>query len=218
MSFINNKNERIPCPINGNPLNGMSEKVCITVDRVFDACMSQNTYENLTLVLTDVTPTTVTPPLTFISCKSSSSTGTLTGLTIDPLSDRPGCSRVRASVTVPVEVVFVDHAGVEGMGNATITLPLDVVMAVPSASIIPSEIDCVVGCVAPQGSFVSGTTFTVTACITVILKCVAKVDLLVPSYGYCFIPPCQNFTEDVCTGFFELPLFPNCTGANCRNT
>ena len=34
-------------------------------------------------------------------------------------------------------------------------------------------------------------------------------ELLVPTYGYCQIPPCQDFTQDVCTGFFDLPLYPS---------
>ena len=38
----------------------------------------------------------------------------------------------------------------------------------------------------------------------------SKIDaeLLIPTYGYCQIPPCQDFTQDVCTGFFDLPLYP----------
>lgn len=41
-----------------------------------------------------------------------------------------------------------------------------------------------------------------------ILKIVMEVELLVPSYGYCAIPPCQNYSQEVCAGFFELPIYP----------
>ena len=82
---------------------------------------------------------------------------------------------------------------------------------------MPYEVQAVVSAVAPEGSFNSETnTFTIDACITVILKIVINVDLLVPSYGYCVIPPAQEYTQEVCAGFFELPLYPqgNCGGSS----
>lgn len=47
-----------------------------------------------------------------------------------------------------------------------------------------------------------------SACVTCILKVSMQVELLVPSYGYCAIPPAQEYSHEVCTGFFELPLYP----------
>ena len=51
-------------------------------------------------------------------------------------------------------------------------------------------------------------TFTVNACITIILKIAIDVEILLPSYGYCAIPPAQDYSQEVCAGFFELPLYP----------
>ena len=86
---------------------------------------------------------------------------------------------------------------------------------------MPYEVQCVVSAVAPEGSFnAQDNTFVVDMCITVILKIVINVDLLVPSYGYCVIPPAQEYTQEVCAGFFELPLYPqgNSCGCNsCKN-
>ena len=40
MSFCNSNNaDRCPGNISGNPLNGLCEKVCIQVKKVFDACI-----------------------------------------------------------------------------------------------------------------------------------------------------------------------------------
>ena len=39
-------------------------------------------------------------------------------------------------------------------------------------------------------------------------KIVMEVELLIPSYGYASIPPCQEYTQEVCAGFFELPMYP----------
>ena len=38
MSFFSNFSaDRCPCQISGNPLNGLCEKVCVQVKKVFDA-------------------------------------------------------------------------------------------------------------------------------------------------------------------------------------
>jgi hypothetical protein len=34
------------------------------------------------------------------------------------------------------------------------------------------------------------------------------VELLVPAYGFCQIPPCEEFAENICDEFFSLPIFP----------
>ena len=217
MSFNNCKNEKVPGPIMGNPINGLCEKVCITAKKVFDACMIQLSNESVDVTLTNLDPSTYTAPLTFISSRNATSKGTISNLMVDPLDDRPQCSRVRATVGVPIEVIYVDANGIEGSGEAVINIPVDVVMGVPEAAIIPYEIESVVGSVAPQGTYVSETTFNLTTCITVIIKSVTEVDLLVPSYGYAYIPPAQNYTQDVCSGFFELPLFPGSTRMDNRS-
>ena len=49
----------------------------------------------------------------------------------------------------------------------------------------------------------------------IILKVVAVVELLVPAYGYCEIPPCDNFSDSTCDAFFSLPLFPETFGGGC---
>ena len=74
---------------------------------------------------------------------------------------------------------------------------------------MPYKITAEVSAVCAEGVFNPETgTFTVNACITTILKVAIDVEILVPSYGYCAIPPAQDYSQEVCTGFFELPLYP----------
>ena len=77
---------------------------------------------------------------------------------------------------------------------------------------MPYEVEAVVSVVSPEGVYVSDNTFSVTFCTTSIIKVVMTVELLIPAYGYANIPPCQEYTQEVCSGFFELPLFPNSDG------
>ncbi|NLZ25118.1 MAG: hypothetical protein GX891_01470 [Clostridiales bacterium] len=209
MSFSNSaNNERKPGTIVGNPLYGLCEKVCIQVNKVFDACLSQVTEENSIVTVTNPVPPNPTLPLTFISAKSTSASGIVESLTITPLSDRQGYSRVQAEIGIPIEVIYVDANGIEGKGTAIYTVYKDVVMLVPENSVIPVTLAATVNLVAPSGTYLSDMTFSITACVTIVLKIEAEVELLVPSYGYCQIPACQDFSEEVCAGVFDLPLFP----------
>lgn len=211
MSFCNNNGaDRCPGNISGNPINGLSEKVCIQARKVFDACMTQSTLESTTVTLTNLTPADPALPLTFVSGQSTTSVGTVTALTVTPLSDRQGLSRVQATISIPVVINYTDANGVAGSGTGTITYQQDVVMCVPTGSVFPVELAARVNMASPNGAYISNSTFSITACTTVVLKVEADVELLIPSYGYCRIPECTPFSQEVCQGVFDLPLFPTC--------
>ncbi|MBQ5929828.1 MAG: hypothetical protein IIX02_03450 [Clostridia bacterium] len=209
MSFYSNfQSDKCPCAITGNPLNGLTEKVCIQAEKIFDACIRQTQVENYTLTLTDLTPENPTYPLTFVSARSTNSTATVTNLNIERQADRQ-CARVQATVSVPVEVLYTDANGVDGSATATVSLPVDVLLYVPAPSIMPFTVSAVMSVVAPDATFVSATEgFSADLCVTIILRVSMMVEMLVPSYGYCAIPPAQEYSQEVCAGFFELPLYP----------
>lgn len=206
--FCNFQSDKCPGQITGNPLNGLCEKVCLQVKKVFDACMQQNQLTDIVLNITNLTPANPTYPLTFISAKSTVSQGTISNLLIDPLNERPNCARVKADITIPVSVAYVDANNVEGVATATISISKDVILNIPSASIMPYNVEAVVSLVSTQGTYSDLNQFIIDACVSIIIKIVMEVELLVPSYGYAAIPPCQEYTQEVCAGFFELPMYP----------
>ena len=210
MSFCNNNSTQDRCPgnINGNPMNGLCEKVCIQTTKIFDACMMQTSIDS-TVTLTNITPADPVQPLTFVSGSSTSSVGTITALTVTPIADRPGLSRVTTTISIPIQIAYTDANGVAGTGTGTISINQDVIMCVPTGSVISPVIAATVNMAAPRGSYVGDNTFSITSCVTVILKVQADVNLLIPSYGYCRIPQCTEFSQDVCQGVFDLPLFPS---------
>jgi len=213
MSFHSNfQSDRCPGTITGNPLAGLTEKVCIQAEKIFDACIKQTQLENYTLTLTDFTPADPTYPLTFISARSLNAEATVSNLNIERQADKP-CARVQATVSVPVEVLYTDAAGVDGSATATVSITQDVLLFVPAPSIMPYSVRAVASVVAPEATFnATDNTFTASLCVTLILKIAMPVELLVPTYGYCAIPPCQEYSQEVCAGFFELPLYPNAAG------
>lgn len=217
MSFFSNfQSDKCPGPVTGNPMAGLTEKVCIQAEKVFDACIKQNRLENYALTLSDFTPADPAFPLTFISARSSSSKGAVENLSVDRQADKQ-CARVSCTVVVPMQVVYVDAAGKEGTAQASISVPADVLLFVPAPSIMPYNVKAIVSAVAPEGAFVSQNgTFNVNCCVTVILKVSMPVELLVPAYGYCAIPPAQEYSHEVCAGFFELPLYPQGSRNCCK--
>ena len=208
-------------PINNSDGTGV-EKICIQGKKVFDACMKQTTLQQISVSVSDVTPESPTTPLRFVSCKSTSTTGVVENLVVERLVERPKYGRVEADIVIPVEVTYIDANNVEGTGQGTVTLPVNVVMYLPEPSVIPYKIEASVSAVSPDGTYnqtqeIDGVTyyiFVITCCVTAILKVTMDVELIVPTYGYAVIPPCQEYTEEVCSGYFDLPLYP---GGNTGN-
>ena len=94
MSFYSNfQSDKCPGPITGNPLTGLTEKVCIQAEKIFDAAIKQTQVENYTLTLTDLTPENPTYPLTFISARATSAEATVSNLNIERQADKH-CARV----------------------------------------------------------------------------------------------------------------------------
>ena len=214
MSFSNNcKPDKMPGALKGNPLTGLCEKTCIQVEKVFDACIKQETLTDVMVTLYDIMPIGLSTPYQFISAKTCGARAEVADLVVSELPDSCSCARITCNVLIPITVVFVDACGKQGMGQGTVTVPRDIVMHVAPESLMPYHIIADATIIAPTGEYKSGIasepTFAITCCATIIMKVVMEVQLLVPSYGYAYIPACQEFTHDVCAGVFDLPLYPN---------
>ena len=251
MSFYSYKNANPSCcpgSISGNALDGLDEKVCIQVQRVYDSCLQQQQLTNVNVTITsyaqvvttgcgcnaaaeEVPPTsTPVPPITFESCRSTSMDVDISNLSVERLADRPCFARVRGAVEIPIDILFSDSQCREYIGKGVITVNRDVLLAIPDDSIVPFTLEGMASAVCVAGSYQGDNVFRLTICVTIVLKVLAKVEILVPSYGFCPIPPCEEFSDAVCDEFFSLPLFPPATlcdedalvsaqnsGVNCGN-
>ena len=209
MSFFSNfSSDHCPGAITGNPLNGLCEKVCIQTEKIFDAGIVQTRIENYSVVPASFLPASPTYPLTFLSARSLSCEGIVSDLNVERQPDGQ-YARIQAKITIPIEIVYLDANGQEGKALGSIVLNEDVLMFVPPASVMPFTVSAIASCVSPEGRWDPvSNSFILSACLTVILKVSMQVEILVPSYGYCAIPPAQEYSQEVCTGFFELPLYP----------
>ena len=224
MSFYSNHNagtHHCPCSVIGSDvLNGLNEKVCIQVQRVYDSCLWQDQLDEQRVTLLsygqvpgsgcdgDNSNTQPVLPITFESCRSTTTEGIIRNLSVERLCDRPCFARVRGSIDVPIDILFTDAACREYIGRGLVTVERDVLLSVPDESIVPYTIEAMVSAICVSGTYVGNNVFELTICVTVVLKVLAKVEILVPSYGFCEVPPCEEFASSVCDEFFSLPLFP----------
>lgn len=220
MSFyINNTNPNRPGTLSGNPLNGICEKVLIETTKVFDACVSQTTETGIILPVTSFNPANPVQPLTYISAQNQiGSPVTVTDVVVDRLSDSPNYANVTLTITVPLTVTYRDANGVIGTGTSSITIQKSTVLFVPQPSMAPVDITATAAFSSTIGSYTAENTFTVTGCLQIVIKVTAVVDLLIPSYGYPVIPPCQACQNcNVCPGVGDLPLYPTATSGTTIN-
>ena len=230
MSFYSYKNSNAahcPCTLTGNEvLNGLNEKVCIQVQRVYDSCLQQEqlSEQRVTLVSYGLVPgcgcgvtsdqaadgvnTQPNMPITFESCRSTTTEGAIRNLSVERLCDRPCFARVRGQIDVPIDILFSDSTCREYIGRGVVTVDKDVLLSIPDESIVPYTIEAMVSAICVSGTYVGNNVFELEICVTVVLKVLAKVEILVPSYGFCDVPPCEEFADSVCDEFFSLPLFP----------
>lgn len=217
MSFyINNTNPNRPGPIGNSGLNGICEKTLIEVTKVFDACVSQTTESGVILPVTNFNPANPALPLTYISAQNTDGVpAVISDLVIDRIECTPNYANVSMNITIPVTVTYRDANGVIGTGTSSITVQKSVMLFVPQPSLSPVNITANALVSSTIGAYTSENTFTITACIQIMIKVTSVVDLLVPSFGYPVVPPCQQAqTTSVCQGLADLPLYPTAITPN----
>ncbi|MBQ8749146.1 MAG: hypothetical protein IJZ29_01570 [Clostridia bacterium] len=213
MSFYTNNSNSVCCPgpINGNPLNGLCERVCIRTTKVFDSAMKQLSLQNVQHPV-DFENGEPPLPITYIGAQSDPNNPSfITNLIVDRLVDRPNYARVSGIVNIPIIISFTDGNNNTGSATSTTTVPFDVVLFVPQPSIIPYRVEGFGALTSNIGTYSGNSIFTIDECVTIIIRVVVDAELCVPSYGYCQIPPAIEFSQDQCAGVFELPLFPTAT-------
>ena len=181
--------------------NSACEKTCIEVKRVFDACLQQRS------VSTTLTVDFGSETATSILSVNSSGESTISSLVVSPIAGTPN-SRVSFTLTTPVTVTGTNSAGATITGTSSMSFDMDIVLRDPQDGVIAPQIDATVVVVGLQNTVTAGNTVTTNACVSIITKVVADVILVVPSYGYPVLPPCQEYTQDICSGVFNTPVFP----------
>lgn len=180
----------------GGSFDGLCCRMVIEVKRVFDGC--RLTDENVTLTLT--TEAAIPPQSTFVGARVIGSE--LTGYSITDGND--GCSRVVGEIVTRFAVTY-ESGGVLTTVEARHSEEINVLLRLPNNAIVPFAIEVQSVMNVNGGAIIGTNAVSVSGCLLRIIKVVANVDILVPTYGYCSYPPC---TGCACQGFFDRQVFP----------
>ena len=190
MSFYSYKNAdpaNSPGEISGSALDGLNEKVCIQVQRVYDSCLQQEQLTNKDVTITsyaqvvnkcccnnsnETTPpaSAPVPPITFESCRSSTTDIDISNLTVERLCDRPCFARVRGYIDIPIDILFTDSRCVEYIGKGVVRVNKDVLLSVPDDSIVPYTLEGMASAICVSGTYRGDNVFRLTICVSIILK------------------------------------------------
>ena len=184
--------------ISGDPTLGLCERVCIKVERIYDGCTEAHESQAFTLELMDVSAG-ATPPFVFISAEGSGTAAF--NYTVTPTSGRR--SRVSGTVDIPVAVAFSDAYGNQYTATSSIKLNREYLLRLPSNPLTPYRVEVAAVLASRIGSFLSDTVVSVNGCLALTAKVVVDEDILVPSYGNCVYPECDNIS-DVCSAVSAL--------------
>ncbi|MBE5730988.1 MAG: hypothetical protein E7350_03470 [Clostridiales bacterium] len=192
--------------IRGNALCGLNERMCINVRKIFDGCITRYSDREFTLTFDD-DELAGDPPFTYVETRSSGPS-TVTNLVITPLSGNR--NRIQMDVVTPVTVTYTDANGDTFTATSTVTIPRDIILNLPEDSLSAYVIEVTTNLASTIGSFVDDTA-VITACVVQIIRVLINVDILVPTYGYCEYPTCEEYADEVCRELFNLPIFPTTT-------
>ncbi|MBQ8882760.1 MAG: hypothetical protein IJY70_05180 [Clostridia bacterium] len=203
--FNNNCNCKFAGKISGNAMCGLNERACIQTKKIHDGCIARFAGVELTVALSGITPG-LTAPYNFVQILSSGET-TVSNLLITPMDATR--SRVTLTASVPVTVTLTDANGVVGTANGVVSVNRDIVMCLPNDSVVPYTIESTLAVSGRVGAFsADNTAVSVTACVIQVIRVATIVEILVPTYGYCEYPTCEEYGEDACRTAFNRPLFP----------
>ncbi len=187
--------------INGNPLCGLCERVCLDVRQVIDGSVAR--YSNRVVSVPVSPPAEAVFPYEPILVQSVGR-AVLTDLVVSPTETAR--SRVRYTLTIPLTVRLSDASGASFDFATEYTFSRDILLTVPQD--VPYEIEAAASFYSRIGSFVSERELSLTACIVVITRVVVSSQLLLPSYGECEYPLDAEYADSQsCLGAPD-PRFP----------
>jgi len=183
-------------------------RVVVSVPRVLDSAMVVTQDAQLQIPAGTI-PATATAPFVVNRIQAVSAETQMTNIVVTPLGDNTRCSRVTATVTVPLVVTMTDSANVQFETNTTLTKNISIVLFVPEASAFPYTITAEAAFGYDSATVADDTLTIVNAITKILVRITATTDLLIPSYGYA--PLCNTngnqFSDS--QNFLNQPLFPS---------
>lgn len=181
-------------------------RVVISVPRVLDSAMVV-TQDTQLQISAGTIPPTATAPYVVNRIQALATETQLSNLVITPLGDNTHCSRVSATVTIPLTVSITDANNVQFETNTSITKNINVVLYIPDNTAFPYSITAEGAFGYDSATITDGTLTIVNAVTKILVRVTAITDLLIPTYGYAPMQAADNSCSNSQT-FLNQPLFP----------
>lgn len=186
--------------ITTNPLCGLCEIVCIDARTVYDGCIRR--YVNVEYSLPITINSSAVAPYSFVSVRSNGVT-LISNLVVTQYDETR--SRVSFTSTIPVTVTYTDANNVQYTALSQIVIDREVLLRVPTQDFTPYSVEVATNILGRTGRIVSTAEAVARACIAQVVRIIVKRELLIPTYGDCVYPECDDFSTS-CQGLFSLPV------------
>ena len=182
-------------------------RVVISVPRVLDSAMVV-TQDAQLQIPTGTIPSTISDPCSVQRVQAVATETQMTNIVITPLGDNTRCSRVTATVQIPLTMTMTDAKQNQFTTHTNLSKNINVILYIPEDTAFPYEITAE-GAFACDGCNVTNETTTITCATTkILIRLTATTDLLIPAYGYAPMNR-SNCTQTSATqDFLNQPLFP----------
>ncbi|GFN36013.1 hypothetical protein [Tepidimicrobium xylanilyticum] len=178
-------------------LNHIREVDCVIVDKVYAQCQSRQCFPSLEVETKNGTFSSIQFKQGFIVPNT---------LRTDNIPNRPNFKRVRFTLRIPYIITLSNGQTIE---NNLPDIDKDIILFIPEArdefqfNIVTETSSKVLG-----QPVVMDDRVVFAAGVFIIIKVVGRVQLLIPTFGFCpEPPPCQEFApEDVCDDFDNQPF------------
>jgi hypothetical protein len=123
------------------------------------------------------------------------------------LGDNSRCSRISATVTIPLTVSVTDADNVQFETNTSFTKNINVVLYIPDNTAFPYTISAEAAFGYDSATITDGTLTIINAVTKILIRVTAITDLLIPTYGYAPMQTADNSCSNS-QNFLNQPLFP----------
>ncbi|MCL6594694.1 MAG: hypothetical protein K6V73_00595 [Firmicutes bacterium] len=192
-----------PCPPSGCPAPTQID--CIEVTKVYDSCFQTETFNNLcTNIPSGPCCDIAAESGTTATCAVTASSCNLVGTTPTGVDDFVNAT---FAVSLTLTVTLTDPSG----HTCTLTLPVNFLKTATLCGPAGTTQECVIASTSCGPCAIIGKSVCCQLTVCLVLKSVATVQLLVPSYGFCTPAPCTVQGLPPCPPGFP----PNCTSGDC---
>ncbi|MTI96379.1 MAG: hypothetical protein FH749_13040 [Firmicutes bacterium] len=197
-----------PGVLKGHKIPAPTEVACIYVKKIYDACSQRECVE---FFFDDLELPQVPLEELEVECTIVPGSESFSDWSIEPIDGGP-LGLVRVTVCATVEIIIRDsnNPNVYTTNYEEVCFFKEVVLYAPDPVNMQVLVESIFEALACSSQVNDESLFTVTATIGafIIVKTGLEVQLLVPAYGFCPVPPECEELGDLCEQFLQRPFPP----------